>query len=74
MQACADERLEHRAIRAALEGRVKELQVSHAALSTRDAELGSARKALKQQQQKASAALAAAQQSLSHMTQRMQLT
>jgi hypothetical protein len=74
LQACADERMQHRATQAALAGRVKELQVSHAALSTQDAELGSARKALKQQQQKASAALAAAQQSLSHMTQRLQLT
>jgi chromosome segregation ATPase len=73
LQVCADERMQHRATQAALAGRVKELQVSHAALSTQDAELGSARKALKQQQQKAAAALATAQQSLSHMTQRMQL-
>lgn len=71
-QACADEHRQHRATKAALALTTQELQASCAALSTRDTQLSCARKALTQQQRKASAALGVQQQSLHAMTQRMQ--
>jgi hypothetical protein len=73
LQACADESMHHRATKAALDVSVKELQASHAELATLHTQLSSACKELKQQKQKATAALAAVQQGLSNMTQRMQL-
>jgi chromosome segregation ATPase len=73
LQAVADERMHHRATEAALDVSFKELPASHAALGALHIQLSSARQELKQQKQKATAALAAVQQSLSNMTQRMQL-
>jgi hypothetical protein len=72
LQACADEHLKHRATRAALAANAQELQASRAEHSSCDAKLSGASKTRKRQQLKASTALAAQQQTLDTVTQRMQ--
>jgi hypothetical protein len=74
LQAVDNERLQHRATKAALEVSARELQASRAAFSAQNDQLLAVRKAMKKQQLAASAALAAQQQSLTTTTQRMQQT